>query len=259
LITLFLPILPVMAEDEVELTGPWADELFFKIYLSPEPEYLALKTGDINLMDWELPAEKVADALADPNIMTDTTPALGYRLIDINYQRWPTSDLHFRRALAHLVDKAGIETDILQGFGYALDNFVPVVLGGWSNPDIRTYEYNPALAAAELELGGFIDTDDDGIRNDPLTGENMAPVIFYIRIDDPDRTTAGQWLAAELKALGVPIENEKAVERSVCNAAVMEDPAGKWNVYTGGWGITRDPDHLADLWHSKEFDPECLG
>lgn len=259
LITLFLPILPVMAEEEVELTGPWADELFFKIYLNPEVEYLALKTGDINLMDWELPAEKVADALADPNIVADSTADLGYYLIDINYQRWPTSNLHFRRAMAHLVDKAGIETDILQGLGYALDSPVPVVLGGWANPDIMTYEYNPDLAAAELELGGFTDTDADGIRNDPITGDNMAPVIFYIRIDDPERKQAGEWLAAELKALGVPIENDKAVERSVCAAAVMDSPAGEWNVYTGGWSIGRDPDHLTDLFHSKEFDPECLG
>ena len=192
LISLFLPILPVMAEDEVELTGPWADELFFKIYLNPEVEYLALKTGDINLMDWELPAEKVADALADPNLVTDSTADLGYYLIDINCQRWPTSDVHFRRALAHLVDKARIETDILQGFGYALDSQVPVVLGDWANPDIRTYEFSAALAAAELDLGGFTDTDADGFRNDPITGENMAPVLFFIRIDDPERKQAGE-------------------------------------------------------------------
>jgi ABC-type transport system substrate-binding protein len=259
LTSIIIPSMSVMAEDEVELTGPWADELFFKIYLNPEAEYLALKTGDINLMDWELPAEKVADALADPNIMTDSTADLGYYLIDINCQRWPTSDVHFRRALAHLVDKARIETDILQGFGYALDSPVPVVLGGWANPDIRTYEYSAELAAAELDLGGFTDTDGDGIRNDPITGENMADVIFYIRIDDPERKQAGEWLAANLKALGVPIEGELAVERSVCSAAVMEDAAGEWNVYTGGWGIGRDPDHLADFYHSKEFDPDMVG
>ena len=122
LLTLTLTITPVMAQDEVVKSGPWADELFFKIYLNPEAEYLALKTGDINIMDWELPAEKVADALADPNILTDSTADLGYYLIDINCQRWPTSNVYFRRALAHLVDKPRIETDVLQGFGYALDS-----------------------------------------------------------------------------------------------------------------------------------------
>jgi len=258
LITLFLPILPVMAQ-EVEKTGPWADELLFKIYLSPEPEYMALKAGDINIMDWELPAEKVADAVADPNLVAVAAESLGYYEIDLNHQRWPTSDLNFRRALAHLVDKSRIETDLLQGFGYKLENVVPVVLGGWSNPDIRTYEYNPALAAAELDLGGFVDTDSNGIRNDPITGEDMAPVIFYIRIDDPVRKQAGEWLAAELKALGVPIENELAVERSVCADAVMNYPDNMWNVYTGGWGIGRDPDHLSDLYHGDNYDPECVG
>jgi len=258
LITLTLSSTPVMAENEVEKTGPWADELFFKIYLNPEAEYLALKTGDINIMDWELPAEKVADALADPNLLTDSTADLGYYQIDINCQRWPTSNVHFRRALAHLVDKSRIETDVLQGFGYALDSPVPVVMGGWANPDIRTYEYSSELAAAELELGGFIDTDSDGIRNDPVTGENMADVLFYIRIDDPERKQAGEWLAQELKALGVPVEGELAVERAVCSDAVMDTPGGEWNVYTGGWGITRDPDHLTDFYHSKEFDPECI-
>ncbi|MCW3979057.1 MAG: ABC transporter substrate-binding protein [Candidatus Bathyarchaeota archaeon] len=256
LLLLLVPSLPVNAED-VAKEGPWADELFFKIYLSPEPEYLALKTGEINLMDWELPAEKVADALADPNILTNSTADLGYYQIDFNHQRWPTSDVHFRRACAHLVDKARIETDVLQGFGYRLESVVPVVMGSWSNPDTRTYEYSPAKAAEELELGGFVDTDGDGIRNDPITGENMAEVIFYIRIDDPERKEAGQWLADELKALGVPVY-DPVVERAVCSQEVMLSSAGEWNVYTGGWGIGRDPDHLTDLYHSKEFDPEVI-
>jgi ABC-type transport system substrate-binding protein len=249
---------PVIAQT-YEKSGPYANELLFKIYLDPEVEYLALKTGDINIMDWELPAEKVADALADPNLVTDSTADLGYYLIDLNCQKWPTSDVHFRRALAHLVDKSRIETDVLQGFGYALDSPVPVVLGGWSNPDIRTYEYSSEMAAAELDLGGFTDTDTDGIRNDPVTGENMAEVIFYIRIDDPERKQAGEWLAQELVDLGVPVTGATAVERAVCSQAVMLDPAGEWNVYTGGWSLTRDPDHLTDFYHSKEFDPECIG
>jgi ABC-type transport system substrate-binding protein len=258
LIVLLLPIMPVMAQ-EADVTGPWADELVFKIYLNQDAEYLALKSGEINVMDWQLPADKVADALADPAIYTASYEDLGYYLIDINNQRWPTSNVHFRRALAHLVDKARIETDVLQGFGYSLDSIVPVVLGGYSNPDIRRYEYNPELAAAELELAGFVDTDSDGTLNDPITGDNMAPVIFYIRLDDPNRKQAGEWLAAELKALGVPIEGELAVERSVASAAVMEDPAGEWNVYTGGWGLGRDPDHINYFYHSREFDPEVIG
>lgn len=253
-----LPVITVAAE-EVEKSGPWADELYFKIYLNPETEYLAIKTGEINIMDWELPAEKVADALADPDLATASTPDLGYYLMDLNVQKWPTSNVHFRRALAHLVDKSRIETDILQGFGYALDSPVPIVLGGWANPDIRTYEYSSTKAAAELELGGFIDTDGDGIRNDPVTGENMADVIFYIRIDDPERKQAGEWLAQELIDLGVPVTGENAVERAVASQAVMLDAAGEWNVYTGGWGIGRDPDHLADFYHSKEFDPDVIG
>ena len=255
---LCLPTVTSVAET-VKKSGPWADELFFKIYLNPETEYLALKTGDINIMDWELPAEKVADALADPTLATDSTADLGYYLMDINCQKWPTSDVHFRRALAHLVDKSRIETDILQGFGYALDSPVPVVLGGWSNPDVRTYAYSSELAAAELDLGGFTDTDADGIRNDPVTGDNMAEVKFYIRIDDPERKQAGEWLAQELIDLGVPVWGATAVERAVCAQAVMEDAAGDWNVYTGGWGITRDPDHIADFYHSKEFDPDMVG
>jgi ABC-type transport system substrate-binding protein len=256
LIALFLPIMPVMAEETVEKSGPWAEELIFKIYLNPEAEFLALKTGEINIMDWELQPDDVPDALADPNLETASAPDLGYYLIDINCQRWPTSDVHFRRALAHLVDKPRIVTDVMQGFGYVLDSPVPSIMGGWSNPDIRTYEFNSELAAAELDLGGFTDTDADGIRNDPITGENMAPVIFYIRLDDPNRKQAGEWLAAELKALGVPVEGELALERSVCGDAVFYSSTGEWNVYTGGWGLGYRPTHLADFYHSREFDPE---
>ena len=87
LTALCMSILAPVTAQTVEKSGPYANELLFKIYLYPEVEYLALKTGDINIMDWELPAEKVADALADPTISTDSTADLGYYLIDINCQK----------------------------------------------------------------------------------------------------------------------------------------------------------------------------
>jgi len=219
--------------------------------------YPALENDEIDLARQTLSAEELGYANSNSDIEVNTSDDLGYYIFDLNHQRWPTSDLHFRRALAHLVDKDGIVSNILQGFGYRLDTPMPSILSSWINPDVTVYDYDAALATVELELGGFVDTDSDGIRNDPQSGENMEPLIIYIRQDDSYRKLAGEWLVDELEALGVPVY-APVVDRSFISEKVFNEQVGNWSVYTAGWGTFEFPYHLADLYHSEAFDPDCL-
>jgi len=42
------------------------------------------------------------------------------------------------------------------------------------HPDLPQYDYNPDKANEILDGAGYLDTDGDGIRNDPTTGENLV-------------------------------------------------------------------------------------
>jgi len=268
--TSFIIVSPVRSQ---EVMGPRSDYLLIKIYYDPTTENWALDRGEIDINDWPLSKEWVDRWITRPEEITLRDYAeIGMFEFDINNQRWPTGcpehrtfdpncekclmAREFRRALAHLVDKERIISEVLKGFGYRLDTPVPFpALAGWTDyaaleEEGLIYNYDPEKAAQILDAAGFKDTDGDGIRNDPLTGENLEPLEFYIRQDDPNRRAAGEMFAEELKKIGIPV-NAHVTERTVCYKKVMVEY--DYHLYTGGWSLSRDPDFLYDLYHSSMY------
>lgn len=254
--------------------------------------YQKLKAGEIDVMAWDLLPADLADALADPNIEVAGYSDIGMREVDINNQKWPTgvagfyddtNPIHrmarnFRRAIAELVDKDGIITDIVEGLGQRMDTVVPPALGGWVNKDVSAYdpgtgawlgnypyEYDPVDPYSDAiywlsqdedgdGLADWRDTDGDGWINDPLNPTaNLAPLDFYLRTDDVQRHEAGTWLANEMEALqaygfGIPVNRfDRTIGGVIFPVFVYHD----YSLYTGGWGLSADPDFIHDLYHSR--------
>jgi len=185
--------------------------------------------------------------------------------------QWDVKALSFRRALAYLTNKPKYITDYLKGYGYQMDTMVPVpALAGYTDYGTGLwgltnaaavadagaggyrYPYNPAKAATLLDAAGFTIGADGKTRIDPkgewsVTGHGgdptdyLKPLVFYIRIDDPNRRQAGEDLAAEMVKVGIPV-NKIITERSVCFNQVMV--LYNYHIYTGGWSLTADLDGL---------------
>jgi len=186
--------------------------------------------------------------------------------------------LHFRRALAHLTNKAKYTTDYMGGYGYILQTFMPVpALEGFTDFSTLSnstaladpygsaggylYKFDRAAATAEFLLGGF--KDWTGVGHMQWSGDNgvhveeLPNMKFWIRLDDPNRRQAGEDLYNEMIVAGVPAAGtaggaglEKRIsERSTCFTQVMVNY--DYNIYTGGWSLTADPDFLYDLGHSS--------
>jgi peptide/nickel transport system substrate-binding protein len=227
-----------------------------KIYKDPIAEGLALAANEIDIMDVPLMPEQVKELQENPDIVLKSYEDLGMAELDLNNQMWPTSDVSFRQAVAHLIDKNWIETDILKGFGIRIDNPVPSVLGGWSNPNIKKYPYDPDAAKALLDKAGFT-LGSDGRRIDPKTGKTLKPVIFYIRADDPQRTAIGERIRKEMEQIGIPVDARFA-EQAVCGEAVLKKY--EYNMYTGGLLVTKDPYYLFLYYFSgRDIYPEPYG
>ena len=240
----------------VEWNGPHVDSLLIKIYKDPIAEGLALAANEIDIMDVPLMPEQVKELQGNPDIVLKSYEELGMAELDFNNQMWPTSDVSFRQAVAHLIDKNWIETDVLKGFGVSIDNPVPSVLGGWSDPNIKKYPYDPDAARALLDRAGFA-LGPDGRRIDPKTGKTLSPVVFYIRADDPQRTVIGERIRKEMERIGIPVD-ARVAERAVCSEAVLKKY--EYNMYTGGVGITADPDYLFWFYFSgMDIYPEPYG
>ena len=230
--------------------------LLIKIYPNQEAEFMALNAGGIDIVDSPLPKEWIDRFKVNPDIVLANYSELGMFEFDINNQRWPTNNTDFRRALAHLVDKDRMISECWEGYGERIDTPVPAVLKEYINPTARIYEYNTTKASAMLDALGFVDTDGDKIRNDPKTGLNMDPLIFYGRIDDIHRRRAAEMLTEEMTNIGIPVVLNITGRRQ-CVQEVMVNR--EYHLYTGGWTGLRDPDYLPWLYGSIGYlDPGTL-
>ena len=176
----------------------------------------------------------------------------------------------FRLALAFLTDRDYIQTEILKGYGNMMYTWVPVpALAGyldWDNLTSTSFVYHgpngdvtiPSLifhrdvdlAKQILDAAGFTVNPETGIRIDPRTGKDLEPLIFYIRLDDPNRRAAGEKLAADMMSIGIPVD-ARVVEKTVCFKSVMVEY--NYHLYTGGYSLGADADYLHGLFDSSQY------
>lgn len=320
-LTLTFAIVPVSAP---EVYGPWMENLHIKNYGSPDAQFAALDTGEIDFTDWPYTKPWIDKFAAEPEAVTLNSYAeIGTWEYDINCQKWPTgcdgltphtrqrpetgagdgrppgpgydwdpdtqtwkvyfdpvcphciASWGFRLAVNYLTDTSYIVTEILKGYGYPVITWIPTpALAGWLDVENLTessftyhgskgdvvipslvFKYDEAKAAELLDAAGFtmITTGSDaGKRQDPRkpAGQALSSIIYYIRLDDGNREAAGLKQAADLQALGIPVD-VRDVEKTVCFKSVMVEY--NYNIYTGGFSFGADPWFLYSVFSSSQY------
>jgi peptide/nickel transport system substrate-binding protein len=258
-IGLLVSVIPARA------AGPQTGTLLIHIYYQPDIENADLEKGILDINDWPLSSEWISKFAKMPDKITlREYTEIGMMEFDLNNQKWPTgwpgffdpkgdphynASWHFRRAIAHLTNKDRIVTDILKGYGYKLTTPLVPALKMYERPGLTDYQYSRDAALAELAAGGFY--YEGGLWM--WGGEPLPKLKIYIRLDDPNRMTAGQYLVEELRAIGFTDAqlDVKITERAVCYQYVMV--LYDYHIYTGGWSLSADPDYLYDLWSSEYY------
>lgn len=248
--------IPVMAPPETyDKFGPRVDDILIKIYQGRDQEFLALQSGDIDIIDWPLDYATYTNLLSQPTKYT-VYPLTMYDMynLEMNCLKWPISDVNFRRAIAYLVDKQTFFQNQLKSFsGSLMDTPIAKEWTTWYNDFTAKYVYSRANAIQVLNSAGYQDYDSDGkreYRGSNGTTYELPAMDFYIRNDDPDRMHLGQdYIVPELLAVGLNV-NPHIAPKQTCWTAVMTYPYNYY-LYTGGWGPYTDPDYLYDQYHSK--------
>lgn len=167
---------------------PYIDEIIAKIGITTDTAFLELKKGDLDIM--VLVPEYVKEAEMDPNIKVVITEDIYFDYVVLNTQRYPLSIKEFRQALSYAIDKQEIINRILLGYGEPLYSIIPPAYKFWHNPNVPKYEYDPDKAKAILDELGFVDIDDDGIRETPDGSDIEIEILTlstwppYIRLAD---------------------------------------------------------------------------
>jgi peptide/nickel transport system substrate-binding protein len=132
-----------------------------------EVQYYALSTGEIELLEAP-PKELEAVAEADPNIEIHNWISDYIMYLTMNQRRYPNNVTEFRQAVLYALNRTEIIDTVGYGRGLVAPASMSLPYGPYYNPDIEQYLFNLDYANDLLDDLGWLDTDEDDIREDGL-------------------------------------------------------------------------------------------
>jgi peptide/nickel transport system substrate-binding protein len=111
----------------------------------------ALRAGDIDGYDLVGPAD--LQALDDEGFQIENRPAFNVLYLGMNQKQKPLDDIRVRQAIAHAINLDEVISTSLPEGTVKATQFIPEVVAGY-NPDVTTYDYDPAKAEELLAEAG---------------------------------------------------------------------------------------------------------
>ena len=153
---------------------PYLEEVVFKYYGNIDTMIMALRKGDIDVIsDISIPPHLIDNLKKDQDINIEVVPGLELKWLSFNlHKEGPLQDVNVRRAIQYGIDRDRVIDMVYLGYARKYNSWLyeedPLY-----NKNLPAYEYDPARARKILDDAGYTDTDGDGLRNDPKTGENL--------------------------------------------------------------------------------------
>jgi peptide/nickel transport system substrate-binding protein len=250
--------------------GPYVDGMILKIFGTTDAAILAMRKGSIDMFWWGIQSGYIEDLLKDRDvgILANEKSALYY--LGFNLRKPPFDDVHFRHAVATLIDKDFILRRILQGYATNMDSIVPSGNTFWHCEDLSTYgeglkredrirkayeilssakytwKVPPLNAKGEVGRGEGIILPD-GRRMKRIT--ILTPPADY----DPLRAMVGIMIQEWLRMIGIPV-----LSRPMGFSSLMDQVKRRrqFDLFVLGYGnLSLDPDYLRNFFHSKNDRP----
>lgn len=239
--------------------APSIDEALFVTFGSLDALVQALRTGQVDLIT-EMPATAVRALSRRPGVtVVDGTP-LAPRVADVLINQLPPAlcptggactghpalrERAVRQALSLSTDRRELIDLILLGRGRPGVTLLPDGLSAWFNRDLTAPEFDLSASRRLLDAAGFVDTDDDGVREMPRgpAGEPGRPLVFrFFRPSDSAwAPRAAERLARTWAEIGVRVE-PRAVDPSAL--AGLRSPAFDYDLILWSWESDPDPNLL---------------
>ncbi len=259
---------------------PYIDGITFRVFANATQGTLALVSGIIDFYHWSYAPEFLPTLMSyAPDIRVWLGKEPGFTYLSYNLRRqhvgtyhWGFADmydtgLHFRRAIAHLTDKATIVDSYLQSYG--IPGVVPVSPNNakFYNSSLSGYAFSRALALQEIDLAhqdalvlkallgpsapiGIDDWYTYDTNKLILPGIGTAefnlwcPIVDY----DPVKANSCSMIATEMRDLGIQVKARPIAFSSIIQLINAHD----FDMYMLDWRInTNDPDYLFDFFHSS--------
>jgi len=174
------------------------------------------------------------------------TDDAGQPFVDPTRLYWFTN-VQFRQAVAHTLDKATMIDGVQHGLGYQQWSSVSPAAGDFHHPDVRRYPYDLDKANDLLDDLGWIDTDGDGIREDDLGN----PISFTLVTNDGNavREAVTEIIRDGMAEVGLDVAY-KAIDFGDLVRQLIS--TYDWEAMVIGFTGGPDPYSGIGLWHSSQ-------
>jgi ABC-type transport system substrate-binding protein len=252
------------------LLGPFIDGMILKTFGTTDAAVLALKKGAIDMFWWGIQPGYLEDLQTDRNIEIFSTEKSGLYYLGFNVRKPPFNDVHFRRAVATLIDKDFIVKRILQGYATEMHSIVPPGNRFWYCPDLP--KYGDGLSRKErirrgyeiLKKAGYtwedppVDTSGKVARGEDIIMPDGKPMGSFNILTppadyDPHRAMTGIMIQEWLREVGIP-----ATARPMAFGALFHQVRAlhDFDLFVLGYGqLSLDPDYLRNFFHSGNDRP----
>jgi peptide/nickel transport system substrate-binding protein len=221
---------------------PKLAHLIFRIIPDNTVRFLELRKGTVQLIMNGIELDYLPLVRKDPNLKLMTGPGVNYSYIGFNLKDPILAKRAVREAIAHAVDRRSIIHYLLRDTAHRATGLLSRL--NWAyNPEVPTYNYDPARSRALLDEAGYPDPDGDG----------PAPrfTLTFKTSQDELRKRIAAALQQQLKEVGIEIR----IRSYEWGTFYGDIKAGNFQLYTLSWvGIT-EPDIYYYIFYSKNVPP----
>jgi peptide/nickel transport system substrate-binding protein len=239
---------------------PAVDEVVQRKFNNPDAMVAALKTGELDAA-WDVPGAAFLELKKDENIVTNEGYQGGFAEVGINggdglAKPHPALlDLKVRQAMAHAIDRDTLVDRVLAGLGKPAHTIIPSPDPAWV-PELsedQIYEFDLDKARQILDDAGYVDSDDDGVREMPDGGRPLN-FRYFARSDGETGPEIAEFITGWLDEIGI------GTDVRVVDDSQLTDIIGRgdYDMFAWGWTPFVDPDTMLDYMTCKQVsaDPE---
>ncbi|MFD1019960.1 oligopeptide ABC transporter substrate-binding protein [Thalassobacillus hwangdonensis] len=220
----------------------------------------ALENEDVDIVAVHPTIGKDVEAME--NVELRTAPGLSYYYVgfklgkfdneakEVTEQKDKYADKQLRQAMMYSINRQEWIDAFFGGYGKVVNR--PVPTAHWiaaDNSELNTYEYDPEKAKELLDEAGYVDTNDDGFREDPNGDEFVVNFAHYATgnptFESRAKALTQYWEEVGLKSTLEMIEVNQYYD-------MIEKDHEDMEAFFGGWGYGADPDPSA-LWKSDQL------
>jgi len=219
--------------------APAIDRVVWQEFGTEDAIVQALLAGEIDVV-YELPRTAIATLEDEEDVALAVMPSTVIDELIINSHEEGTqpaslNDPAVRLAIAHAIDKQQIVNVAFLGYAEPASVIIPTSMGDWHNSGVQDVPFDIAEGNRILEEAGYLDADDDGIRED--AEGNPLEYRLYAE-DDATETRILEIISAGLAQIGISAPPTPMDEDSLIGLY----PDFDFDLILWGWGLDPDPD-----------------